>query len=86
MLAGLAVGIQLAQLPWKVLGVMLAGPLSYYQQQQTALTALFADKYLAGEQLCYIILLAPFGCQLEHSLRCHIWGTCMLLFLPHISE
>ena len=29
---------------------MLAGPLSYYQQQQTSLTALFADKYLQGEQ------------------------------------
>ena len=48
-LAGLAVGIQLAQLPWKVVGVMLAGPLSFYQQQQSALTALFAEKYLPGE-------------------------------------
>lgn len=28
---------------------MLAGPLSYYQQQQTSLTGLFADKYLQGE-------------------------------------
>lgn len=51
---GLAMGIQLAQLPWTVLGIMLAGPLSYYQQQQTLLTALFADKYLEGQlQFCH---------------------------------
>lgn len=47
-------GIQLAQLPWTVHGVMLAGPLSYYQQQQNLLTALFADKYLEGQlQFCH---------------------------------
>lgn len=49
---GLALGVKLSGLQWQVKGVMLAGPLSYYRDQQHALTASFAARYLAGEELC----------------------------------
>lgn len=47
-IAGLAVGVQLAGLQWRIRGVMLAGPTSYYQEQQAALAHSFAAKYLPG--------------------------------------
>lgn len=46
--AGLALGIKLAGLPWQVCGVMLAGPETYYADQQTILTTSFMATYLAG--------------------------------------
>ena len=46
---GLALGVKLSGLQWRVKGVMLAGPWSYYRDQQHALTASFAARYLAGE-------------------------------------
>ena len=36
--AGLALGVALLGLPWKIIGVMLAGKVEYYTQQQQALT------------------------------------------------
>jgi len=45
---GLALGMHLAGLQWRVRGVMLAGPLSYYHEQQTTLTSSFAAKYMSG--------------------------------------
>ena len=42
---GLAVGIALLQLPWKVVGIMLAGPASYYKQQQEQLTSTFGSAF-----------------------------------------
>jgi len=39
---GLALGMHLAGLQWRVRGVMLAGALSYYHEQQTMLTSAFA--------------------------------------------
>ena len=47
-IAGLAVGVQLAGLQWRIRGVMLAGPSPYYQEQQAALVNAFAAKYLPG--------------------------------------
>ena len=46
--AGLALGINLAGLPWTVCGVMLADTAAYYTDQQTGLTASFTAKYLSG--------------------------------------
>lgn len=61
-MAGLAIGIELAQLPWTVHGVMLAGAQSYYEQQQTKLAASFAEKYSAGDAFfCMSSSLGPAG-------------------------
>ena len=46
--AGLALGIQLAGLPWQVHGVMLAGPATYYTDQQNTLMSSFMATYLQG--------------------------------------
>ncbi|KAA6420287.1 MAG: hypothetical protein FRX49_09771, partial [Trebouxia sp. A1-2] len=48
---GLALGMHLAGLQWRVRGVMLAGPLSYYHEQQTMLTSAFAAKYMSGTEV-----------------------------------
>lgn len=47
---GLALGMHLAGLQWRVRAVMLAGPLSYYHEQQTMLTSAFAANYMSGLQ------------------------------------
>ena len=44
-IAGVAMGIALFQLPWNVVGIILAGPERYYQQQQADLTAAFLRVY-----------------------------------------
>ena len=46
--AGLAVGVALMHLPWKVHGVMLAGSEDYYNQQQQELIAAFNAAFGAG--------------------------------------
>lgn len=51
--AGMALGISLMQLPWKVTGVTLAGPMSYYQQQEADLKRAFAA--LFGRALATIL-------------------------------
>lgn len=43
---GLAVGVSLLDLPWQVTGVALAGPLSYFAQQQHSLVQAFTERYL----------------------------------------
>ena len=43
--AGLAVGVELLQLPWTVAAVMLAGSKDYYQQQTQQLCAAFSDQF-----------------------------------------
>ena len=43
--AGLAVGVELLQLPWTVVAVMLAGSRDYYQQQTQQLCAAFSDHF-----------------------------------------
>lgn len=47
-LAGLAIGIALLGLPWRVVGVMLAGDLQYYAGQQHALAGAFSSAFLTG--------------------------------------
>lgn len=47
--AGLALGIWLLGLPWRVAGIMLAGDLPYYTAQQDSLTRAFLEAY--GEDL-----------------------------------
>ena len=47
-LAGLALGVALLGLPWKILGVMLAGNIEYYTQQQQALTEACSAELLQG--------------------------------------
>ena len=42
--AGLALGAALLDLPWKVIGVMLAGPIEYYIQQTIELVRAFCAK------------------------------------------
>ncbi len=44
-LAGLALGIALMHLPWRVIGIILAGPESYYKQQQADLLHAFASSF-----------------------------------------
>ncbi|KAL4427332.1 hypothetical protein ABPG77_003241 [Micractinium sp. CCAP 211/92] len=44
---GVALGAALLGLPWHVTGVCLAGPISYYQQQQEELTAAFCSQQWA---------------------------------------
>lgn len=46
-LSGLALGAALLGLPWRVTGVCLAGPASYFQQQQEELTAAFCAEQWA---------------------------------------
>lgn len=46
--AGLAMGVALLGLPWKVIGVMLAGTREYYSQQQHALTEAYSSDFLQG--------------------------------------
>eukprot|EP00887_Chlorella_sp_A99_P002469 scaffold10.g2469.t1 len=47
--AGLALGAALLGAEWQVVGIMLAGPLSYYQQQAAELTRAFCEQQgLAG--------------------------------------
>lgn len=48
--AGLAIGIALLDLPWKVQGVMLAGSADYYVQQQSLLAEAFSADFLTGRQ------------------------------------
>ncbi|CAL8470386.1 g9928 [Coccomyxa elongata] len=45
---GLALGVALMGLPWKVHGVMLAGSEEYYNRQQQELTAAFTAAFAAG--------------------------------------
>ena len=47
-IAGLAMGVALLGLPWKVIGVMLAGTREYYSQQQHALTEAYSSDFLQG--------------------------------------
>ena len=49
--AGLAIGIALLDLTWKVQGVMLAGSAEYYAVQQSNLVKAFSSEILTGEQL-----------------------------------
>ena len=51
MYAGLAIGIAILDLPWKVQGVMLAGSAKYYIQQQSKLAKAFSSDLLTGKQL-----------------------------------
>ena len=44
-LAGLAIGIALINLPWEVIGITLAGPTSYYVQQEKDLSCAFASSF-----------------------------------------
>jgi D-cysteine desulfhydrase len=44
-LAGLALGAALMNLPWTIIGVMLAGPLFYYEQQCDALVSAFSAQH-----------------------------------------
>ena len=56
--AGLALGVALLQLPWVVVGVMLAGTPSYYAQQQNDLTAAFCARFrgaFPGTVKCVIV-------------------------------
>lgn len=46
--AGLALGVALMGLPWKVHGIMLAGSEEYYKRQQQDLTAAFTAAFAAG--------------------------------------
>ena len=62
--AGLAIGIALLDLPWKVQGVMLAGSAEYYVQQQSELAEAFSSEFLTGkrfhfQQACRWQLAAP---------------------------
>jgi len=41
-------GVALLDLPWKVIGVMLAGTREYYSQQQRALTQALSSDFLQG--------------------------------------
>ena len=47
-LAGLALGVALLGLPWKILGVMLAGKAEYYTQQQQTLTEACSAEFWQG--------------------------------------
>ena len=49
--AGLAIGIALLGLPWRVTGVMLAGTTDYYQQQARDLTQAFLTEHGAALQV-----------------------------------
>ena len=49
--AGLAIGVALLDLPWKVQGVMLAGSAEYYVQQQFKLAEAFSSDFLTGKLL-----------------------------------
>ena len=42
---GLAIGIALMELPWEVIGITLAGPASYYMQQEKDLSHAFASAF-----------------------------------------
>ncbi len=46
---GLALGVALKGLPWRVHGVMLAGTEEYYERQQAELTAAFHAEFGAGK-------------------------------------
>lgn len=48
-------GVALLQLPWEVVGVMLAGSPSYYAQQQTHLTASFHASFGRYITLCFLL-------------------------------
>ncbi|KAL3144147.1 hypothetical protein ABBQ32_003936 [Trebouxia sp. C0010 RCD-2024] len=74
---GLALGIKLAGLPWQVCGVMLAGPLTYYTDQQTVLTTSFVATYLAGT--CGLLLQQPWPSTSLGSCRRHL---CAMLWVP----
>lgn len=52
--AGLAVGIAALQLPWTVVGVMLAGSTDYYEQQAVDLCEAFQRDH-PGEEYCYCL-------------------------------
>lgn len=60
---GLALGVALLGLPWRIHGVMLAGTEEYYLQQQKDLTAAFLSNFGAGER---------FSLQQPYTLPVHI--------------
>jgi hypothetical protein len=58
---GAAIGVALFGLPWRVQGVMLAGSLDYYKQQQKELTTAFCRAFpsgIASVTLCLGVALA----------------------------
>jgi hypothetical protein len=60
---GLALGVALLGLPWRIHGVMLAGTKEYYQQQQKDLTAASLSSFGAGDR---------FSLQQPYTLPVHI--------------
>ena len=79
---GLALGVKLSGLQWRVKGVMLAGPLSYYRDQQHALTASFAARYLAGELfLSSLLALSELWWSSDTAV---LRGLCCCCLLHHV--